>query len=418
MRYRPQWYVALALDDNIQAAYRRGSSNRGRRGATIFPIAAGSAISGRGQHRRDDMTTSNSPERKLAQVAARTRHQSSPWLGDDRPSPLTAEANEDHPPPSQFPVAQNHAQRRADSERSARTGALRVVWTGGAQSRTLAEVLGDVTAHKADANVAGSCIDARAGLLVARHLSSFDLCNVAVPHGFSRDTTRSVVAAVGSGPHSHLAATIAHRIALELAVPARAVYGRRQGDERPQAQAVLSNIAAGLPDLGVETIEADNPAAMVGSLPAGTLLVVGAPGGSLFQRQFFGPGARIQAKAPNGTIVVKHARPRVYQIMQLPTAFGPHMRVADAARLAADQHIIIALDGQLLGIVYAQTLRQARPDHELQAVMEDPVFLNADEDLDYATELIAHRGSPIPVVNAQRRLIGTVAATDLNHVPL
>ncbi len=293
-----------------------------------------------------------------------------------------------------------------------------MVWTRSAQCRALAEVLGGGTAQKADANVAAACIEARAALLVARHLASFDLCNVAVPHGFSPDTTRSVVAAVGSGPHSHLAAIIAHRISRQLGIPARAVYGRRQGDEQPQAQAVLASIAADLPDLAVETIEAANPAAMVSSLPTGTLLVVGAPGGSWFQRQFFGPGARIQAKAHNGTIVVKHAPTRVYQIMQPPTAFGPHMRVADAAQLAVNQHVIVALDGQLLGIACTQALQQARPDHELREVMDDPVFLNADEDLGHATQLIARHGSPIPVVDDHTRLVGTVTAADLDHPPL
>jgi hypothetical protein len=293
-----------------------------------------------------------------------------------------------------------------------------LVWTGSAQCRALAEVLGGGTAQKADANVAAACIEARAALLVARHLNSFNLCSVAVPHGFTPETTRSVVAAVGSGPHSHLAAIIAHRLSHQLGIPGRAVYGRRQGHEQPLAHTVLATIAIDLPDLAVETIEAANPAAMISSLPAGTLLVVGAPGGSWFQRQFFGPGARIQAKAPNGTIVVRHAPTRVYQIMQPPNAFGPHMRVVDAAQLAAGQPVIVAQDGRLLGIAHIHALREARPDRELREVMDDPVFLNADEDLAHATELIAHLGSPIPVVDARTRLIGTVAATDLNHPTL
>jgi hypothetical protein len=325
-------------------------------------------------------------------------------------SPLPDDAQRLDPSPSKLPRAQKDAQRRDDNGHSA----SRVVWTRGAQCRVLAEVLGGGTAHKADANVAAACIEARAGLLVARHLNSFDLCNVAVPHGFNPDTTRSVVAAVGSGPHSYFATIIAQRLSHQLGILARAVYGRRPGDEQPQAQAVLATIATDLPDLAVETIEAANPAAMVSSLPAGTLLVVGAPGGSWFQRQFFGPGARIQAKAPNGTIVVKHAPIRVYQIMQPPTAFGPHMRVADAVHLATDQHVIVALDGQLLGIAYTQALRQAQPDQELQEVMDDPVFLHADEHLGHATELVTRHGSPIPVVDAQTRLVGSLAASDLN----
>ena len=363
------------------------------------------------------MTISDRPERHPDPAPARTRPVGAPRLGTAFRSQLTVDVASHHPSPSQLPVAQNDAQRRDDSGHSAHDSALRVVWTRGAQCRALAEILGDGIAHKAAANVAAACIDARAGLLVARHLNSFDLCSVAVPHGFNPDTTLSVVAAVGSGPHSHLAAIIAHRLSQQLGIPARAVYGRRQGDEQLQAQAVLATVAADLPDLAVETSEATNPAAMVSSLPAGTLLVVGAPGGSWFQRQFFGPGARIQAKAPNGTIVVKHAPTRVYQIMQPPTAFGPHMRVADAVQLAADQHVIVALDGQLLGIAYTQALRQAQPDHELQEVMDNPVFLNADEHLGHATELVTHHGSPIPVVDARTRLIGTVAATDLNYSP-
>lgn len=279
-------------------------------------------------------------------------------------------------------------------------------------------MIGGGNAVKAGANIATSCIEVRAALLVARQLNSFDLCNIAVPHGFTPETTQSVVAAVGSGPHSLLAATIAHRLANQLGIAARAVYGCREGEDRTQAEVVLGTIAADLPALDTEVIEAANPAAMVGSLPSGTLLVVGAPGGSWFQRQFFGPGARIQAKAPNGTIVVKHAPTRVYQVMQPPAAFGPHMRVADAAQLAPGQHIIVALDGQLLGTLHAENLQHARPDSELRDVLEDPVFLNADEDLGHAAELIAHHGSPIPVVDANTRLVGTICASDLDHRPL
>lgn len=363
------------------------------------------------------MTISDSPERQLDQALARTRRRSTPGPGNDRLSVLSVDLANHGPAPAQLPVAREYTPRRDDGGNNGHDSAPRVVWTRNAQCRTLAEVLGGGTAYRADADVAAACIAARAGLLVARNLNSFDLCNVAVPHGFAPETTRSIVAAVGGGPHSHLTAVLAHRLSRQLGIPARAVYGRRQGDEQPQAQAALAAIAADLPDLAVETVEATNPAAMVGSLAAGTLLVVGAPGGSWFQRQFFGPGARIQAKAPNGTIVVKHAPTLVYQIMRRPTAFGPHMRVADAAQLAADQHVIIALDGQLLGIAYSQTLQQSRPDHELQEVMDDPVFLAADEDLSDATELIARHGSPIPVIDANTHLIGTVGATDLNHPP-
>ena len=75
----------------------------------------------------------------------------------------------------------------------------RIVWAGSAQCQTLASVLGGGTAVRADADLATACIRARAALLVTRHLTSFDLCNTAVPHGFSPTATSSVVAAVAVG---------------------------------------------------------------------------------------------------------------------------------------------------------------------------------------------------------------------------
>ena len=271
---------------------------------------------------------------------------------------------------------------------------------------------------QAGADVAESCIRARATLLVSKHLTSPGLCNLAVPHGFSPAATRSIVAAVGSGPHSRLAATLAYALAQQLGVPVRAVYGHHDSGERSRALEILNGITAHLPGIAVEPIQALSPAAMVSALPIGTLLVVGAPGGSWFQRQFFGPGARIRAKAPSGTIVVKHAPARVYQIMQSATAFGPHMRVADALQLTNTQHLIVAQEGRLLGLVSKSALAEARPDLELHDIMESPVFLSPEEDLDHSAELINHhRGSAIPVVDSRDRIIGTVTATDLATAP-
>ena len=294
----------------------------------------------------------------------------------------------------------------------------RVVWTRGAQCMVLAEALSGSSAVRAGADVAASCIQAGAGLLVTRHLNSLDLCNVAVPHGFSPAATSSIVAAVGSGPHSRLAATLAHALGRHLEVPVRAVYGHHDDSERGQALEILDSVAEHLPGIDVEAVQAPTPAAMVAALPTGTLLVVGAPGGSWFQRQFFGPGARIRAKAPSGTIVVKYTAPRVYQVMQPATAFGPHMRVADAQQLADTQHLIVAQEGRLLGLVPDRALAHARSDLELQDIMESPVFLSPEEDLEHAAELIAHHpGSAIPIVDSRHRIIGTVTAADLATQP-
>lgn len=289
-----------------------------------------------------------------------------------------------------------------------------MLWTGGGQARELAEVLGGDTAHQAGANIAAACIEARATLLVARNRVSIDLCNTAVPHGFTPATTSSIVAAVGSGPHSLLAAALADSLSRKLNVPASAVYGHSQAGERAQAEEVLSDIIARLPELDAQAVEAPSPSAMVSALPDGTLLIVGAPGGSWFQRRFFGPGARIIARAPSGTIVVNHSRTRIYQVMQEAVAVGPHMRAADARQLYGPGHVMIAEDGALLGVVPADTLENARPDRELCEIMDRAVFLSANEETDQAAGLIEQfGGGPVPVVDSRGRLVGSVSSSDI-----
>jgi len=323
---------------------------------------------------------------------------------------MTNEAHQHPLPGAVDPTAQ------ANNDNPFRDMSARVLWTGNAQARHLAEIISGESARQAFADLATACIGSRATLLVARGLLSFDLCNLAVPHGFSSSTTRSVVAAVGGGPHSLLAATLAYRLSQQLRIPARAVYGHSPPDLGTEAADVLADVSAHLPNLAVEVIETPSPATMVEEMPAGTLLVVGAPGGSWFHRQFFGPGARMKANAPSGTIIVRSTAARVYQVMKPAIAFGPDMRVSDALRLSQGRQVVVALDGQLLGVASIGALRAGPPDRELRVVMEEPVFLAADEHIEHATELInQYQGNPVPVVDSRGRLVGTVAATDLTR---
>lgn len=300
-----------------------------------------------------------------------------------------------------------------------RYGDCRVVWAGGSQARDLAETLSGGAATKAGQNLAASTIESGADLLVLSNRTSLDLCSVAIPHGFNPETTESVVAAMGGGPHSTLAAIVADWLAERLHVPASAVYGHSDPSELAEAEDDLNKIVAKLPRMDARTIEAPSPAAMVSSLPAGTLLIVGAPGGSWFQRRFFGPGARIQAKASSGTIVVNHATPRVYQVMQPPVAYGPNMRIMDARQLSSNLDVVVAEDGKLLGVVKADTLRDARQGLELHQVMDDGVFLSTDDEIDEALGLISVDGGDlIPVVDDSARLVGCVSASDLTSRPL
>jgi CBS domain-containing protein len=284
-----------------------------------------------------------------------------------------------------------------------------VVWTRGSGCRELAEVISGDAAIRVDSDPAATCIQSGATLMVSRRLSSFDLCSVAVPSGFSVGGITGVVAAVGSGPHSSLAAAVAERIGQTLAVPARAVYAHG-GSEPAAAAQVVQRLDDRFPDLSIETIGAASPEAMVQELPEGTLLVVGAPGGSWFQRQFFGPGARIKHKASGGTIVVKAAPVRVYQAMEPPTAFGPHMRVADALIVGAGD-VVVASENTLLGVVSASALSAADPDAELGELAHEAAFLAPEETIEHALDLVDDTNSTtIPVVDGSGNLIGAYRA--------
>jgi len=290
------------------------------------------------------------------------------------------------------------------------------VWSRGGDCRALAETLAGDRAIRAGSDLARSCIDAGATLLVTRRLTSFDLCGVAVPHGFVADAVLSVAVAIGGGPHSILASLVAERIAGRLGVPGRAVYGRNALEPDGRAGRVLADVLEEAPRLVGDIVEVPNPAALVDGFPAGTLLIVGAPGGSWFHRQFFGPGARIRSRAPSGTIVVRSAPSRAYQVMAPPTALGPDMRAADAAVVSPAGAIFVAEDGLLLGTVDRAVVELAGSNAELRDLMEPPVSLTADEPIEHVVELLA--GEPdrrVPVVDADSRLLGIVSARTLRR---
>lgn len=289
-----------------------------------------------------------------------------------------------------------------------------ILWTKGPDCESLATALGNGSAFRSEGDLYQSCVESGAVLLVAPRLISFDLCSVATPHGFDKARVTSIVAAVGLGPHSVLAAAVANRLASRLGVPGKAVFGYASEVERVAGSAALDSISTEVPILQVETAQASSPAEMLGSLTDGTLLVLGAPGGSWLNRQFFGPGARIRAKAPGGTIVVRHSPARIYQVMQSARPFGPTMRAGDALKVADGEHVVVAEDGRLLGLVTQEALLAARPDSELRELMDEPVILSPDEFLDDADRLLAARPSAtIPVLDRSNHIIGVVREGDL-----
>jgi len=257
-------------------------------------------------------------------------------------------------------------------------------------------------------------------MLVTRQLSSFDLVPVIVPHHVDLERVEAVTAAVGDGPHSQLAAAVASRLGAALDVPAELATVYRTPDEMPAALARLARLANSYPDLGRRAVSEPTAARLIDSLTPGTLLVVGAAGGSWLQRQLYGTGHRLLVTAPRGAVVVRSAPRRCYQGATDPTGFalGCHLSVRDALRLMRYPVAPVADEGLLVGVVRVTTLAEADPALPIAAVMEPPVAIAAIEPTTAAADLHEFFGdSPVPVVDTAGYLIGTISNTEPFHEP-
>jgi len=286
-------------------------------------------------------------------------------------------------------------------------GRWSVVWTRGAGCAELAELLAAAEPNSVEGDLKRTVIDTRADLLVARKLSSFDLVGTAVPNGFDADAVGSVVAAIGGGPHSALAAHVAERLSGALGVEGSLVSASPDPDHDGSTDTILAEIAALVPDLPSKVVRAESARALVGTFSEGTLLVVGAPGGSWLQRQFFGPGRKLVVGSPSGAIVVRSSPRRVFHEMVEPDPFGSQMLVADALRLLRNHSAPVAVDGVLVGAVSRRDLEAADPAATVGSVTRESVFVSPEDSLDSVDELEAFV-SPVPVVDDTGRLLGVV----------
>jgi CBS domain-containing protein len=295
------------------------------------------------------------------------------------------------------------------AERHPRPGSHRwsVVWARGQGCPELADLLADGTARRAGPDLRTSCIEARADLLVTRRLTSFDLIPVAVPRGFDPPSVRGVVAAVAGGPHSLLAARVAASLGRALGVPTSLVTVSPDADSDDVAEAALGRAAALVPVPERRVVRAANPGAAVRALPPGALLVLGAPGGTWWRRQFSGPGPRLQAAAPAGTIVVRTAPRRCFHDMIEPAAIGGQMPAGEALRLTTEAVVPIAEEGRLIGLVRRRAMEAADPATPLASLMEAPISARPDDRWEEAVPLWESlEGAPVPLVDADGRLCG------------
>ena len=287
------------------------------------------------------------------------------------------------------------------------SSALRVVFTRGAGCYELASALAMGDPIRVVGDLRATCLEVGADLVVARKLSSFGLTNLAIPHQFDPAKPRRIVALVGSGPHSALAAEIALTLSESMRIPTQLATAYFEDTERDEAARSLETLAT---DVGLEgtLVRVDDVGDLIKHAGDDSLLVLGAAGGSLLQRTFFGPGARLRARAPSGAIVVRAAPDRVFRHLGEPVYVGARLKASDAARLVGYPLVAVVEDGRLVGLLDRSSLVRA-PDAIVEDLMGEPLSASREDlmsDLHGLFELF-ERG-PVPVTDQEGRLVGSV----------
>lgn len=286
-------------------------------------------------------------------------------------------------------------------------GQLKVIWTRGKGCHELAEALGGDEAGRVKGDVAESCINERADVLVSKKLpSGFDLVNVAVPVDFEPDRVTKVVATVAGGPHSVLAAETASALAARLGVEAEMLSAARADDEIEAATEILEQVGAHLPAINRRAVVVDGISELADDLEDGALLVLGAPGGSWLNRSRTGPGARLRRTAQAGAVIVRSAPDRVFRFMGEPVYVSPLRLADDTLRFHNENTLAVADAGRLVGLVRREGLVRAG-DEPVASVMEEAVSVKVDETILQARELEPTFGpDPIPVTDHDEHLVG------------
>jgi len=284
---------------------------------------------------------------------------------------------------------------------------LRVVWTRGKGCMELAEALGGEGTDRLQGEIAEGCIEERADVLVSKKFpSGFDLVNVVVPIDFDPEKVNMVVATVAGGPHSVLAAETALRLSDSLGVEVEMLSAARSDDDIDAAREVLDQVAARIPAITRRVVVVDGISELVEELDGGSLLVLGAPGGSWLNRSRTGPGARLRRGAQAGVVVVRSAPDRVFRFMGEPVYVAPLRHADDTLRMHTENTLAVADQGRLIGLVRREGLVSAGGD-PVATVMEEAMSVRHDETMLQARELEPEfRPDPIPVTDHDEYLVG------------
>lgn len=292
----------------------------------------------------------------------------------------------------------------------ARGGTLqRIGWTRGQGCGELAEMLSPLEAIRIEGDIRTVAVEERLDALVSRRLTSFDLVPGLAPQDFDPASIDHVTAAVGDGPHSPFAVDVAARLASVLDVPVEALSVFRSRDDRARVDDRLNRLVAEIPSMSGRSLFGETAVRLVESIAPTSLLVVGAPGGSWFQRQIYGPGHRLTVAAPAGVVMVRSAPRRCFHVAgdARTSVVGSQMSVADARQVAGVPVLAVADDGVLVGIVRTAGLRHAAPGAVMGDVMEPPVSVGLEEPVEAVGEAAEFfEGGPVPVVDGAGRIIG------------
>jgi hypothetical protein len=298
----------------------------------------------------------------------------------------------------------------------ARDGTLqRIGWTRGQGCGELAELLSPLEAIRIEGDIRTVAVEERLDAVVSRRLTSFDLVPGLAPQDFDPTSIEHVTAAVGDGPHSPFAVEVAARLASALDVPVEALSVFRSRGDRARVDERLDRLVADVPTMSARSLFGQTAVRLVESLPPTSLLVVGAPGGSWFQRQIYGPGHRLTVAAPAGVVMVRSAPRRCFHVAGDATnsVVGSQMSVADARQVAGVPVLAVADHGVLVGIVRTADLDEATPDAVMADVMEPPVSVGLEEPVEAVGDVAEFfEGGPIPVVDGSGRIIGVAPPDD------
>lgn len=285
-----------------------------------------------------------------------------------------------------------------------------VLFTRGPACAHIAELVSGGEAERVDGDLKTACISNRANVLVTSRAGSFDLASTLVPSGIDEaHQPPAVIGAVGTGPHSPLVAATTTRLAHALGADALLVTMSAGPEDDRDALDVLESMEDHAPGAETRLVRADHPTTLLESLPPTGLVVLGAPGGSWWQRQFFGAGRRLIHAAPAGSVIVRATDRRCFHSVTEMTAVGPLMQAADAAAITTSAVLPVVADGIVVGQVRVEDLQMADPHTPVGQLAETAITALADEPIGAITELAeALGGGPVPVVDDEGRLLGGV----------